>query len=76
MNSEIPGVTMDKPLSVHQAAEVLGISHWQVYRYIKSGILKAYKMGNHNPDRISRRRWLIRPKDLEEFAYRNPNVKG
>lgn len=67
---------MGNPLNVYQAAEYLGISHWQVYRYIKSGMLKAYKLGKENPDSISRQRWLIDPDDLKAFAYKNPNVKG
>jgi excisionase family DNA binding protein len=67
---------MDKPLNVHQAAEWLGISHWQVYRYIKAGMLKAHKLGKEYPNSTSRQRWLINRKDLEAFAYKNPNVKG
>jgi excisionase family DNA binding protein len=67
---------MDKPLTVYEAAEWLKVSHWQVRRYIKSGMLKAFKLGNGVPESGSRRRWLIRLEDLKAFAYKNPNIKG
>jgi len=42
-------------LSVHQAAEFLGISHTTVYRYIDRGVLPAVRAyGSAGPLRIPR----------------------
>jgi excisionase family DNA binding protein len=65
---------MANPLNVYQAAAYLGISHWQIYRYIKSGALKAYKLGAGKPELGSHRRWMIKQSDLDDFAFKHANV--
>jgi len=46
-------------LSVHEAAERLGVSFWTVYRLARSGKLASVRIG---------RRRLIAPEDLEELV--------
>ena len=51
-------------LSVKQVAEMLSLTPRTIYKYIKSGKLKAYKIGYV---------WRIYEQDLEEFI--NKGVK-
>jgi len=53
--------TIEKLLTVKQAAQVLGLSVKTTQGYIHKGFLKAAKIGNS---------WRIRPEDLEDFTKR------
>lgn len=56
---------MDKYLNTREACEILGIKEFNtLYEYIKSGKLKAYKLGGRN----SKRHWRIKAIDLEAFV--------
>lgn len=44
-------------LTLEAARKILNLSERSMYRYIHTGRLKAYKMGN----------WKIREQDLKEF---------
>jgi len=46
-------------IGVKEAAERLGVSHWAVRRWIKSGKLRAVRLG---------RRVLIEPAELERLV--------
>lgn len=51
-------------LTVKEVCKRLGLLDTEtVYRYIKQGKLKAYKLGGGN----SSRHWRIKPEDLEAF---------
>jgi excisionase family DNA binding protein len=54
---------MEGILSVNQVAKKLGVSPGAVYRYIRSGKLKAFKLGGKE----TRRHWRIKEIDLHEF---------
>jgi excisionase family DNA binding protein len=56
---------IDKLLTIEEAAEILRVSTRSVNRYIKSGKLKASKIGH----------WRITQKDLDDFLLQNLNVK-
>ena len=56
---------MDEILTVHQAAGILKVHYTTVIRYIKSGLLKARKLGGGGK---SRRHWRIYRNDLALFA--------
>jgi excisionase family DNA binding protein len=51
-------VVSNKPLNLKQVLDILGMHENTVYQYIKSGKLKAYKVGN---------RWRIYEIDLDKF---------
>ena len=56
---------MSNYLTVKQACECLGIKDTEsVYRYIRTGKLRAYKLGGSN----SNGHWRIKPEDLEAFV--------
>jgi excisionase family DNA binding protein len=46
-------------LTVDDVAERLHVSKWAVWDYIRSGDLRAAKVGRH---------YLIRPEDLDQFV--------
>jgi excisionase family DNA binding protein len=48
---------MEKLYTIQEVADILKVSKKSVYRYIKSGKLKAKKIGQ----------WRIRKSDLEKF---------
>jgi len=52
---------MPNALGVAEAAKYLGVSHYKVTKFIKSGILKAYK------DLSDERHKLIRLSDLDRL---------
>jgi excisionase family DNA binding protein len=54
---------MEKLLRVDKVAEILDVSKKTVFRYIKSGKLKATKIGQ----------WRIDGKDLNDFINKNKN---
>lgn len=56
-------LTEDNLLSIRQITEIFGVHHNTVYKYIRSGQLKAFKLGGSN----SVKHWHIRAKDLETF---------
>lgn len=59
---------MEKLLTTRQVAEILGITELDtIYRYIKSGLLRATKLGGYD----KRRHWRIKPQDLEAFVNGN-----
>jgi len=56
---------MDKLLTIKEVAQYLRVSERSIDRYIKSGRLKASKIGQ----------WRISEKDLKEFIIKNSNYK-
>ena len=56
---------MEKLFTLKETAKILRVSERTVMRYLKSGKLKASKLGQ----------WRISQKDLEEFLNKNKNIK-
>ena len=56
---------MDKLLTLKETAQVLRVSERTMMRYLKSGKLKASKVGQ----------WRIKEGDLEKFLKENSNEK-
>lgn len=56
---------MDKLLTLKETARILRVSERTIMRYLKSGKLKASKVGQ----------WRIKEHDLEKFLKENSNVK-
>lgn len=56
---------MDKLLTLKETAKMLRVSERTIMRYLKSGKLKASKVG----------RWRIKEGDLEIFLKKNENNK-
>ena len=56
---------MDKLLTLKETAKILRVSERTIMRYLKSGKLKASKVGQ----------WRIKESDLEKFLKENSNVK-
>lgn len=52
-------------LTAAQAAPLLGVSKWTVYRLIAAGLLVALRVG---------RQWRISPEDIEAYRRANRNV--
>ena len=52
-----------KILTTDEVAEILNITQRTVYNYIKTGELKAHKMGKY---------WRIFPEDLRAFILSKP----
>jgi len=65
----------DKPLSVKEAADFLGVNTWTVTEYLREGKLRGYKLGNGTSKKGSRRRWRIWKEDLIDFLNRGSNIK-
>ena len=57
---------MDKLLTLKETARILRVSERTIMRYLKSGKLKASKVGQ----------WRIKESDLEKFLKENANVKS
>jgi excisionase family DNA binding protein len=57
---------MDKLLTLKETAKILRVSERTIMRYLKSGKLKASKVG----------RWRIKESDLERFLRANENNKS
>ena len=58
-----------KYITTKQACQILELKKLgTLYGYIKSGKLKAYKLGGNDN---SRRHWRIKLQDLEEFITRH-----
>lgn len=62
-----------KYLTTKDVCKILDVSILSVYNYIKSEQLKAYKIGGNGN---SRRRWRIKPKDLQDFIEKYSNKKN
>ena len=60
------GKSMDKLFTLKETAEILRVSERTVMRYLKSGKLKASKLGQ----------WRIKEIDLEKFLKENLNLKS
>ena len=56
---------MDKLFTLKETAKILRVSERTIMRYLKSGKLKASKVGQ----------WRIKESDLEKFLKQNSNVK-
>ena len=56
---------MDRLLTLKETAKILRVSERTVMRYLKSGKLKASKVG----------RWRIKEKDLEKFLRESENIR-
>jgi len=56
---------MDKLLTLKETAKILRVSERTIMRYLKSGKLKASKVGQ----------WRIGEKDLKKFLEKHSNVK-
>ena len=56
---------MDKLFTLKETAKILRVSERTIMRYLKSGKLKASKLGQ----------WRIGESDLDEFLKENLNIK-
>jgi len=56
---------MDKLFTLKETAKILRVSERTIMRYLKSGKLKASKVGQ----------WRIKQSDLDEFLEKNLNIK-
>lgn len=56
---------MDKLLTLKETAKILRVSERTIMRYLKSGELKASKLGH----------WRIKEKNIEEFLNERSNKK-
>ena len=56
---------MEKLLTLKETAKILRVSERTIMRYLKSGKLKASKLGQ----------WRIGESDLDEFLKENLNIK-
>jgi excisionase family DNA binding protein len=56
---------MDKLLTLKETAKILRVSERTIMRYLKSGKLKASKLGQ----------WRIKESDLDKFLKENSNNK-
>lgn len=56
---------MEKLLTLKETAKILRVSERTIMRYLKSGKLKASKLGQ----------WRIKQSDLEKFLKENLNTK-
>ena len=66
--------TQAKYITTKRACEILDIKKpGTLYGYIKTGKLKAYKIGG---DGQSKRHWRIKPSDLEAFITGNKAGEG
>lgn len=54
----------DKFLTLEEARATLNVSERSMYRYIHSGKLKAYKMGQ----------WRIKEKDLQDYIIQSSYI--
>ena len=61
--SDMSSVTLENLVSVAEAAKRLGVSRIQVHHYIRSGRLRAAKIGA---------RWVIEAASLDAFAKHRP----
>jgi len=57
---------MDKLLTLKETAKLLRVSERTIMRYLKSGKLKASKVGQ----------WRIKESDLDRFLKENENNKS
>jgi excisionase family DNA binding protein len=57
---------MDEYLTVQQAAELMGVSRWTLWRRIRAGELRAYEAG------IDRRVRLVKRADVEALMRPRP----
>ena len=56
---------MEKLLTLKETAKILRVSERTIMRYLKSGKLKASKLGQ----------WRIKESDLNKFLEKHSNVK-
>ena len=56
---------MDKLLTLKETAKILRVSERTIMRYLKSGKLKASKVGQ----------WRIKQSELNKFLEKNSNIK-
>ena len=56
---------MEKLFTLKETAKILRVSERTIMRYLKSGKLKASKLG----------KWRIKQSDLEKFLKNNSNVE-
>lgn len=56
---------MDKLLTLKETARILRVSERTIMRYLKSGRLRASRLGQ----------WRIKESDLEKFLDKNSNKK-
>ena len=54
-------------LSPPQIAELLGVAHLKILRFIRNGELRAFDLSSRRGERP---RWKISPSDLESFLAR------
>lgn len=66
---------MDRPLTIREAAEFLGISTYSVRMYAKTGKLKGYKLGNGANKAPSHHQWRFWRQDLVEFLEQGSTNK-
>ena len=62
MQNDSPQKTMPKLLSIPEACEILGISHWTLRHWLSRGLLPSYKLG---------KRRLIHPEDIKNLIQRS-----
>jgi excisionase family DNA binding protein len=68
-------ISMDRPLTVKEAADFLKVTPQKVRDYIKANLLKAYKIGNGTGKSRSTSQWRIYEDDLVDFIKRSSNIK-
>jgi excisionase family DNA binding protein len=64
LNSAEKETTVEKSISINEAAEALSVHHATIRRRITSGDLKAFKIG---------RIWRIIEKDIDKFISERRN---
>ncbi len=68
---------MDKLLKIKDVAEFLSVSETTVYEYIRSGSLKAHRLGKPGKkSRYNRRPWRVWGEDLEQFINSGLNTSA
>jgi excisionase family DNA binding protein len=58
---------MEKLYSVDEAAELLRLSHWTIWQWLKTGKLRGAKVGD---------RRVIRESELQRLIVDDPKVKA
>ena len=63
----------DELITVQEAAIILNVTELIVRRYIKENQLRAFKLGNGNPNKQGRH-WRIKRSDLDAFVEKGSNM--
>ena len=74
-NAILPINAQPQLLTVKQAARFLSTSGVQIRLYIKSGLLKAQRLGNKEGEENARKPWRIWKQDLLKFVNGSSNIE-